>query len=126
MNIIIGNKVRYKKPQNVYVLLIETDGEFGFHNIKLSFNNNENDISSLRNYIILLEKISKEYLDGKPSNKGYSHIDNFDNLLSDKWFVYNNMIDYLRSYSIRYYNENSECYKVNITNDEEMIKEILK
>jgi hypothetical protein len=125
MNIIIGNKVKYKRPENTYVLSIETDGKFGTHNIKLSFENNDNDILVLRDYIILLEKISKEYLEGKPSNKGYNHIDNFD-ILSDKWFVYDNMIDYLRSYNIRYYNDNSECYRVDITNDNEMINEILK
>lgn len=125
MNIIIGNKVRYNRPSNKYVLSIKTYEILGQHNIKIEFNNDNNGISSLRKYIILLEKMSKEYLNGKESKEGYDHIKGFD-LISNKWFRYKNIIDYLKSYNIRYYDEDGICYKVNITNDKEMIKEILR
>lgn len=125
MNIIIGNKVRYNRPSNKYVLSIETYEILGHHNIKIEFSNSDDGISSLRNHIILLERMSKEYLDGKDSKEDYGHIEGF-NLISNEWFRYGNVIDHLRSYNIRYYNEDGICYKVDITNDQEMIDEILK
>lgn len=131
MEIILGNKVRFKNPIDSYLVTITTsESKFGDHEIKLPFNNNENDKSCLRELIICLEICSKIYSDGNPLTSSYENVPFYKKYIGDRWFSEKfdrySFYDYLKDYKIRYYDSEGVSYKVSITNDSEMIEIIKK
>jgi len=130
MEIIIGKKVGFKVPKDSYtVTIITSESHYGDHEIKINFNNDNDGLRYLRELIICLEICSKQFPDGKMITSSYDGVPYFDKYLSNRWFVEKTpsflFYDYLKGYKVRYYDNNGESYKVDITNDPEMI-EIIK
>jgi len=120
MEILKGNKVKFKKLYDIYQITVDTmDNNGNHHSSNLIFPNTENGLSDMRESIISLECCSKKTLH---DSDGYDNTPFFNKRLRLKWHFSNCVIDELISYKVRYYDENSILYKVDITNDEEMIK----
>ena len=124
MEIIRGNKVKFKSPKDIYLVTVETI-ELGevhdYHTIKLPCENNEDGLNKLREIIISLECCSKQYPNGKPVEKDYNGLPFYNERLLGNWYNKDGYQDQLLSYKVRYYDEDGVLWKINITNDEEMI-----
>lgn len=129
MEIIKGNKVRFKNPKDSYLVTITTsESDYGDHDLKVTLNNNEDGISCLRELVICLEICSKLFPNGKPLTSSYDGVPYYDKYLEGNWFSYlddtniHSFYDYLKGYKILYYDEDGLAYKISVTNDEEMVE----
>lgn len=105
------SKVESIKSKHQVVVSTMTGDADDYHEFSVLFD--ENQISSLQQYIIYCEVLQKQYPNGRGGYDDYE-LDFFEEYFSDDWYKYEGMEDSMEDYDVYYYDEDGIKYDVSV------------